>query len=168
MWVPHRPHIIEVYVDDHNYWSEVFKDVCSITWQSWKFPISWPVCSPGWNMSILDFFCVSSYATPLYPQKLTPNFVDKWRSLSRYSSLADYGPRSLFFCLSVVVNRGLQKGTVVVNSTVCKRSKEYSHNVWILFVCYSWELQLCAMNVEALSSASAKEVRMKRVFILTN
>jgi hypothetical protein len=33
----------------------------------------------------------------LYPQKLTLNFVDKWRSLSRYSSLADYGPRSLFF-----------------------------------------------------------------------
>jgi hypothetical protein len=26
---------------------------------------------------------------PLYPQKLTLNFVDKWRSLSRYSSLAD-------------------------------------------------------------------------------
>jgi hypothetical protein len=29
------------------------------------------------------------HATPLYPQKLTLNFVDKWRSLSRYSSLAD-------------------------------------------------------------------------------
>jgi hypothetical protein len=27
--------------------------------------------------------------TPLYPQKLALNFVDKWRSFSRYSSLAD-------------------------------------------------------------------------------
>jgi hypothetical protein len=31
----------------------------------------------------------SLFATPLYPQKLALNFVDKWRSLSRYSSLAD-------------------------------------------------------------------------------
>jgi hypothetical protein len=29
------------------------------------------------------------HATPLYPQKLALNFDDKWRSLSRYSSLAD-------------------------------------------------------------------------------
>jgi hypothetical protein len=29
------------------------------------------------------------HATPLYPQKLALNFADKWRSLSRYSSLAD-------------------------------------------------------------------------------
>jgi hypothetical protein len=28
-------------------------------------------------------------ATPLYPQKLPLNFAKKWRSLSRYSSLAD-------------------------------------------------------------------------------
>jgi hypothetical protein len=27
--------------------------------------------------------------TPLYPRKLALNFADKWRSLSRYSSLAD-------------------------------------------------------------------------------
>jgi hypothetical protein len=31
----------------------------------------------------------ADHATPLYPQKLTLNFVDKWRSISRYSSLAD-------------------------------------------------------------------------------
>jgi hypothetical protein len=31
----------------------------------------------------------SDHATPLYPQKLAVNFVDKWQSLSRYSSLAD-------------------------------------------------------------------------------
>jgi hypothetical protein len=31
----------------------------------------------------------SDHATALYPQKLALNFVDKWRSLSRYSSLAD-------------------------------------------------------------------------------
>jgi hypothetical protein len=31
----------------------------------------------------------ADHATPLYPQKLTLNFVDKWRSVSRYSSLAD-------------------------------------------------------------------------------
>jgi hypothetical protein len=28
--------------------------------------------------------------TPLYPQKLALNFVDKWRSISRYSSLAEF------------------------------------------------------------------------------
>jgi hypothetical protein len=32
---------------------------------------------------------IKKSVTPLYPQKLTLNFVDKWRSLSRYSSLAD-------------------------------------------------------------------------------
>jgi hypothetical protein len=31
----------------------------------------------------------TDHATPLYPQKLTLNFIDKWRSISRYSSLAD-------------------------------------------------------------------------------
>jgi hypothetical protein len=31
----------------------------------------------------------ADHATPLYPQKLALNFVNKWRSLSRYSSLAD-------------------------------------------------------------------------------
>jgi hypothetical protein len=31
----------------------------------------------------------ADHATPLYPQKLALNFVDMWRSLSRYSSLAD-------------------------------------------------------------------------------
>jgi hypothetical protein len=31
----------------------------------------------------------ADHVTLLYPQKFTLNFVDKWRSLSRYSSLAD-------------------------------------------------------------------------------
>jgi hypothetical protein len=31
----------------------------------------------------------ADHATPLYPQQLALNFVNKWRSLSRYSSLAD-------------------------------------------------------------------------------
>jgi hypothetical protein len=31
----------------------------------------------------------ADHATPLYPQKLKLNFVDKWRSISLYSSLAD-------------------------------------------------------------------------------
>jgi hypothetical protein len=31
----------------------------------------------------------TDHATSLYPQKLALNFTDKWRSLSRYSSLAD-------------------------------------------------------------------------------
>jgi hypothetical protein len=35
------------------------------------------------------YICVPDHATLLYPQKLTLNFVDKWRSLIRYSSLAD-------------------------------------------------------------------------------
>jgi hypothetical protein len=32
---------------------------------------------------------IKHHATPLYPQKLALNFVDMWRSLSWYSSLAD-------------------------------------------------------------------------------
>jgi hypothetical protein len=31
----------------------------------------------------------SDHATSLYPRKLALNFVDKWQSLNRYSSLAD-------------------------------------------------------------------------------
>jgi hypothetical protein len=31
----------------------------------------------------------ADHVTPLYPQKLALNFVDKWRSISRYISLAD-------------------------------------------------------------------------------
>jgi hypothetical protein len=31
----------------------------------------------------------AGHSTPLYPQKLALNLVYKWRSLSRYSSLAD-------------------------------------------------------------------------------
>jgi hypothetical protein len=30
----------------------------------------------------------AGHATPLYPQNLALNFVDKWRSLRRYISLA--------------------------------------------------------------------------------
>jgi hypothetical protein len=33
--------------------------------------------------------CGADHATPLYPQKLALNFVNKWQSISRYSSLAD-------------------------------------------------------------------------------
>jgi hypothetical protein len=36
----------------------------------------------------------AGHAKPFYPQKLALNFVDKWRSISRYSSLADYGSRN--------------------------------------------------------------------------
>jgi hypothetical protein len=44
----------------------------------------------------------ADHATPLYPRKLALNFVDKWRLLSRYISLADWGPRSLFcFCVTI-------------------------------------------------------------------
>jgi hypothetical protein len=31
----------------------------------------------------------ADHATPFYPQKLALNFADKWRSVIRYSSLAD-------------------------------------------------------------------------------
>jgi hypothetical protein len=41
----------------------------------------------------------ADHATPLYLQKLVLNFANKWRSLSRCSSLADWGPRSLFVFL---------------------------------------------------------------------
>jgi hypothetical protein len=41
------------------------------------------------HTGILYNFSNSDYATPFYPQKLILNFIDKWRSLSWYSSLAD-------------------------------------------------------------------------------
>jgi hypothetical protein len=65
-------------------------------------PVLWPACvsSPSQvaetNFTIRplpfverDISFAFAFATPLYPQKLTLNFVDKWRSISRYSSLAD-------------------------------------------------------------------------------
>jgi hypothetical protein len=39
--------------------------------------------------SSLICFTLADHATPLYPHKLALNFVDKSRSLSRYSSLAE-------------------------------------------------------------------------------
>jgi hypothetical protein len=43
------------------------------------------VAAPVWKTEINDR---GVSATTLYPKKLALNFVDKWRSLSRYNSLA--------------------------------------------------------------------------------
>jgi hypothetical protein len=40
----------------------------------------------------------ADHATPLYPQRLALYFANKWRSISWYSSLADWRPRNLFDC----------------------------------------------------------------------
>jgi hypothetical protein len=58
---------------------------------SWYSDWLWVACrEPGVeSRNEQDFSFSADHATPLYPQKLTLNFVDKWRSLSRYSSLAD-------------------------------------------------------------------------------
>jgi hypothetical protein len=40
------------------------------------------------NINTVGIRC-ADHATPLYPQKVVLNFANKWRSLSRYSSLAD-------------------------------------------------------------------------------
>jgi hypothetical protein len=47
--------------------------------------------SPVYKTEINDRMGSAALTTrhPLYPQKLALNFVDKWRSSSRYSSLAD-------------------------------------------------------------------------------
>jgi hypothetical protein len=49
--------------------------------------------SNGYRSRKLRFTSVgirlADHATPLSPQKLALNFVDKWRSISRYISLAD-------------------------------------------------------------------------------
>jgi hypothetical protein len=48
-------------------------------------------CLVGKRTLKLSCWCAygPDHVTPLYPQKLALNFVDKWRSLSRYSSLVD-------------------------------------------------------------------------------
>jgi hypothetical protein len=43
----------------------------------------------SYETSVLTRATRRNISTPFYPQKLALNFVDKWRSLSRYSSLAD-------------------------------------------------------------------------------
>jgi hypothetical protein len=58
---------------------------------------------------------------PLYPQKLALHFVDKWRSLSRYSSLAFYRPLSLFEPQPIakwMVNRRIVQGICKVLDVV--------------------------------------------------
>jgi hypothetical protein len=40
----------------------------------------------------------ADHATTFHPQKLALNFTKKWQSLSRYSSVEDKTPRSLFVC----------------------------------------------------------------------
>jgi hypothetical protein len=60
--------------------------ILSFLWRSRKLRLTTMGDPPPWPCATL------------YPQKLTLNFADKWRSLSQYSSLADYGPQSLFVC----------------------------------------------------------------------
>jgi hypothetical protein len=51
-----------------------------------------PVWPPSFEISEYNLARMSHL--PLYPQKLALNFADRWRSLSRYSSLANKGTRS--------------------------------------------------------------------------
>jgi hypothetical protein len=47
----------------------------------------------------------ADHATPLYPQKLAVKFRRQVAVVSRYSSLADWGPRSFSWCLCRVSTR---------------------------------------------------------------
>jgi hypothetical protein len=76
----------------------------------------------------------ADHVIPLYPQKLAINFADKWRSLGRYSSLADEGPRS--FCLLSESRRDNTWEILYIRtqpSFFCKlllRLRSSGHRVW--------------------------------------
>jgi hypothetical protein len=92
----------------------------------------------------------ADHATPLYSQTLAINFANKWRSNSRYSSLADQGPRSFVVVFVHLGNLLHQLASSCVSKwckvrtayrihavSMCKCKKHQQHK-YLHGVCFLW------------------------------